>query len=161
MEGGAMALSMDEQRMLAEIEARLTAEDPRLAARMSSFRRPGSAARLRTPRGKLMGSVFALALAVVISVMVYAMIPFRVHSPGRGAASPLASGSPSAAAPVRPAGKPAAASPATAAGARAPATGASTAAAVRAGTTGTASGAGTPKAGTPKAVASKAGTGSS
>ena len=35
-----MALSMDEQRMLAEIERRLAAEDPGLAARMSTFRRP-------------------------------------------------------------------------------------------------------------------------
>ena len=33
-----MALSMDEQRMLAEIERRLAAEDPRLAVHLSAFR---------------------------------------------------------------------------------------------------------------------------
>lgn len=108
-----MALSMDEQRMLAEIEARLTAEDPRLAARMSSFRRPATAARLRTPRGRLIGSMFAVALALAISLMVYAMIPFRAHSPGGGVASPLASGSASAAAPVKPPLKPATATTVT------------------------------------------------
>jgi hypothetical protein len=54
---GTMALSMDEQRMLAEIERRLAAEDPGLAAKLSSFRRPGPAARLRSPRGKVLGSL--------------------------------------------------------------------------------------------------------
>lgn len=102
-----MALSMDEQRMLAEIEARLSAEDPGLAARLSSFRRPSPAVKLRSPRGRIVGSLFAFALAVVISLMVYAMIPFRAHSPGKGVSTPQASGNPSAAAPLRPAAKPA------------------------------------------------------
>lgn len=100
-----MALSMDEQRMLAEIEARLSAEDPRLAVRLSSFRRATPAAKLRSPRNRILGSLFAVALAVVISLMVYAMIPFRAHSPGRGSASPLASGSAAASAPAKPAPK--------------------------------------------------------
>jgi cytoskeletal protein RodZ len=107
MEVCAMALSMDEQRMLAEIEARLSAEEPGLAARLSSFRRPSPAAKLRSPRGRVVGSLFAVALAVVISLMVYAMIPFRAHSPGRGMSTPVASGNPAASAPVRPATKPA------------------------------------------------------
>ncbi len=38
--GGAMALSMDEQRMLAEIERRLADDDPVLAARLTAFRLP-------------------------------------------------------------------------------------------------------------------------
>ena len=54
-----MALSMDEQRMLAEIERRLAAQDPGLATRLSSFRRPGPAARLRTTRGKIIGTIWA------------------------------------------------------------------------------------------------------
>lgn len=76
-----MSLSMDEQRMLAEIERRLSAEDPRLAARLSSFRRPGPAATLRSPRGRIIGSLFTVALVAVISMMVYAMVPFRAHGP--------------------------------------------------------------------------------
>jgi cytoskeletal protein RodZ len=107
MEVCAMALSMDEQRMLAEIEARLCAEDPGLAARLTSFRRPSPAAKLRSPRGRVVGSLFAVALAVVISLMVYAMIPFRAHSPSRGVSTPVASGNPAASAPVRPPVKPA------------------------------------------------------
>jgi len=73
-----MALSMDEQRMLAEIERRLAAEDPGLATRLSSFRRPaGPAAALRTPRGRMIGSLCTVVLLAVIGLTVYAMIPFR------------------------------------------------------------------------------------
>ncbi len=74
-----MALSMDEQRMLAEIERRLAAEDPGLATRLSSFRRPGPAARLRTTRGAIIGSIAAIALLAIIAVTVYATIPFRAN----------------------------------------------------------------------------------
>lgn len=102
-----MALSMDEQRMLAEIERRLAAEDPGLAARLSSFKRPGPAVKLRSPRSKIIGSVFAVAAALVLSVMIYAMIPFRAHVPAKGVTNPQATGGVSASAPVKPAPKPA------------------------------------------------------
>ena len=95
-----MALSMDEQRMLAEIERRLTAEDPGLATRLSSFRRPGPAAALRTTRGKVVGSICTVVLLAVIALTVYAMIPFR----GPGSKTPAgrqSSASPSVSAPVR------------------------------------------------------------
>ena len=75
---GAMALSMDEQRMLAEIERRLAAEDPGLATRLSSFKRPGPAAGLRTTRGKIIGSICTVVLLAVIGLTVYAMIPFQI-----------------------------------------------------------------------------------
>jgi Protein of unknown function (DUF3040) len=74
-----MALSMDEQRMLAEIERRLAAEDPGLASRLSTFRRPGPASAFRSPRARIIGSLFTVALVAVISLMVYAMVPFRAH----------------------------------------------------------------------------------
>jgi hypothetical protein len=74
-----MSLSMDEQRMLAEIERRLSAEDPRLAAKLSAFRRPGRSSRLRSPRGRIVGSLLTVALVAAISMMVYAMVPFRAH----------------------------------------------------------------------------------
>ena len=95
-----MALSMDEQRMLAEIERRLTAEDPSLATRLSSFRRPGPAAALRTTRGKIVGSICTVVLLAVIGLTVYALIPFR----GQGSktpAGPQSSASPSTSAPLR------------------------------------------------------------
>ena len=85
-----MALSQDEQRMLAEIERRLSAEDPRLASRLSSFRRPGPGVTLRTPRGKLIGSLLGIAMVAVVSMMVYAMVPFHTHGP-RTTYSPQAS----------------------------------------------------------------------
>ena len=73
-----MALSMDEQRMLAEIERRLAAEDPGLASRLSSFRRrPGPVAGLRTPRGRFVLLLGMLSLIAVISTAVYLLAPFR------------------------------------------------------------------------------------
>ena len=95
-----MALSMDEQRMLAEIERRLTAEDPGLATRLSSFRRPGPTAAFRTTRGKVVGSICTVVLLAVIALTVYAMIPFR----GQGAKTPAgrqSSASPSISAQAR------------------------------------------------------------
>jgi len=74
-----MALSMDEQRMLAEIERRLAAEDPGLATRLSSFKRPRPAAGLRTTRGKIIGSICTVVLLAVIGLTVYAMT-FRAQT---------------------------------------------------------------------------------
>ena len=74
-----MALSMDEQRALAEIERRLTADDPGLATCLTAFRRPGPASVLRSPRARIIGSLFTVLLVAMVSLMVYAMIPFRAH----------------------------------------------------------------------------------
>ena len=74
-----MALSMDEQRALAEIERRLAADDPGLATCLTAFRRPGPARVLRSPRARIIGSLFTVLLVAMISLMVYAMIPFRAH----------------------------------------------------------------------------------
>jgi Protein of unknown function (DUF3040) len=75
-----MALSMDEQRMLAEIERRLAAEDPGLAARMSTFRRPGPVDVFRSARARVIGSVLTVAVVAMVSLMVYAILPFRSGS---------------------------------------------------------------------------------
>ena len=83
-----MALSMDEQRMLAEIERRLAAEDPGLASCLTTFRRPSPASVLRSPRARIIGSLFTVLLVALVSLMIYAMIPFRAHPP-RPAASPF------------------------------------------------------------------------
>jgi cytoskeletal protein RodZ len=86
-----MALSQDEQRMLAEIERRLAADDPGLASCLTTFRRPGPATVLRSPRARIIGSLFTVLLVAMVSLMVYAMIPFRGHvqrhSPPTAAAS--------------------------------------------------------------------------
>jgi hypothetical protein len=91
-----MALSMDEQRMLAEIERRLATDDPGLATCLTSFRRPGPATVLRSPRARIIGSLFTVLLVAMVSLMVYAMIPFRTHiarTPTTPAASAPASSS--------------------------------------------------------------------
>ena len=75
-----MALSMDEQRILAEIERKLAADDPGLASCLSTFRRPGPGSVLRSPRARIIGSLFTVLLVALVSLMVYAMIPFRDHT---------------------------------------------------------------------------------
>src|ERR1700730_14050788 len=72
-----MALSQDEQRILAEIEQRLASDDPGLATSLAAFRRPGPGQMLRSPRVRIVGSLFTVLLVAMISLTVYAMIPFR------------------------------------------------------------------------------------
>ncbi len=86
-----MALSMDEQRVLAEIERRLAADDPGLATCLTSFRRPGPATVLRSPRARIVGSLFTVLLVAMVSLMVYAMIPFRTHVRAPSPSSPSSS----------------------------------------------------------------------
>lgn len=70
-----MALSMDEQRILAQIEAQLAEADPGLAARLSSFGRTG-ADRVLSSRARIV-SLLALAAVAVLSVLVYTLAPVR------------------------------------------------------------------------------------
>ena len=72
-----MALSMDEQRMLAEIERHLAAEEPGLAANLARFRKPGRASIFRSTRARVIGSLFTVVVVAMVSLMVYAMLPFR------------------------------------------------------------------------------------
>jgi hypothetical protein len=87
-----MALSQDEQRMLAEMERRLAADDPGLASCLTTFRRPGPGTVLRSPRARIIGSLFTVLLVAMVSLMVYAMVPFRAHNPRH--APPQASSAP-------------------------------------------------------------------
>lgn len=75
-----MALSADEQRALAEIERRLATDDPGLATCLTAFRRPGPGRVLGSPRARIIGSLFTVLLVAMVSLMVYAMIPFRTHA---------------------------------------------------------------------------------
>jgi hypothetical protein len=72
-----MALSMDEQRMLAEIERRLADDDPVLAARLTAFRLPRLTFATRSARSRLVASLLMLVVVGVVSVFVYALVPFR------------------------------------------------------------------------------------
>src|SRR5271165_2350902 len=69
--GAGMALSQDEQRILAEIERRLASDDPGLASSLTTFRRPGAGRVLRSPRVRIVGSLFTVLLVAMISMTVY------------------------------------------------------------------------------------------
>jgi len=73
-----MALSMDEQRILAEIERRLAADDPYLAGNLSAFTRPRLGASIRAAKGRLLATVAAMAAVAVAALMIYSFVPFRV-----------------------------------------------------------------------------------
>jgi hypothetical protein len=88
-----MALSMDEQRVLAEIEHRLADDDPVLAARLTTFRLPRLALAPRSARSRLTASLLMLAVVGVVSVFVYTLMPLRgqgVTDPARPSASSAA-----------------------------------------------------------------------
>ena len=72
-----MALSMDEQRILDEMERKLADNDPLLASRLTSFGRPGLAALMRSRRARIVLSFLALVVIAVVSLAVYALTPFR------------------------------------------------------------------------------------
>ena len=72
-----MALSMDEQRMLAEIERHLAAEEPGLASNLARLRKPGRASVFRSTRARVIGSLFTVVVVAMASLMVYALLPFR------------------------------------------------------------------------------------
>jgi hypothetical protein len=82
-----MALSMDEQRILEEMERKLADDDPLLASRLTSFGRPGLAALMRSRRARIVVSFMALVVIAAVSLVVYALTPFRSERsvPGRPA----------------------------------------------------------------------------
>jgi hypothetical protein len=84
-----MALSMDEQRILEEMERKLAVEDPLLASRLTSFGRPGLAALIRSRRARIVLSFLALIVIAAVSLAVYALTPFRTSFvTGRNAVPP-------------------------------------------------------------------------
>jgi hypothetical protein len=87
-----MALSMDEQRILDQIERGLASSDPLLASRMASFGAPRGPLTARMRRIRLLASFSTLLVVAVVSLVVYAMVPFR--SSGDKPAGSKASASP-------------------------------------------------------------------
>ena len=117
-----MALSMDEQRILDEIERGLASADPGLATRLAAFGAPGSTFAARMRRVRLLASFSTLLVVAVVSLVVYAVVPFRAagerHAGGKASASPS---HPVMMAPSRATGKPSAqASPVSASSVPAP-----------------------------------------
>lgn len=82
-----MALPMDEERILAEIEQELSRAEPLLAARLSTFRRPSMAAVLRSPRARLVVTLAVAVTLAVVSMVVYALVSLR-GTPQRGITGP-------------------------------------------------------------------------
>jgi hypothetical protein len=80
-----MALSMEEQRILDEMERKLAGDDPLLASRLTSFGRPGLSALMRSRRARIVLSFLALIVIAAVSVAVYALTPFRTGITGRTA----------------------------------------------------------------------------
>jgi Protein of unknown function (DUF3040) len=87
-----MALSMEEQRILAEIEEQLTRAEPALAARLAAFRSPRLGIAPRSPRARFAVSVAALTSVLLISVLLYAFAALRAmpdrHPGGRSGSPP-------------------------------------------------------------------------
>ena len=72
-----MALSMEEQRILDEMERKLADDDPLLASRLTSFGRPALPALMRSRRARIVLSFLALFVIAAVSLAVYALTPFR------------------------------------------------------------------------------------
>ncbi len=83
-----MALSMDEQRILDEMERKLVDDDPLLASRLTTFGRPGFSAIMRSRRARIALSFLALVAIAAVSLAVYALTPFRASFEAKGSSRP-------------------------------------------------------------------------
>jgi hypothetical protein len=77
-----MALSMEEQRILDAMERKLADDDPRLATRLSAFGQPRLPSLAGSGKGRAMVVVISLALAALVTLMIYQMRPLPA-APGR------------------------------------------------------------------------------
>jgi hypothetical protein len=71
---------MEEQRILDEMERKLSADDPRLASRFNKFgqqRLPGS---FTSARARTISCLVALALIAAVTVMMFVLSPYGRHS---------------------------------------------------------------------------------
>ena len=75
-----MALSMDEQRILEEMERNLAADDPRLASRLSAFGQQGMHSPFLSGRARAISGVLALTLVAAVTLVLFVLSPFaRQH----------------------------------------------------------------------------------
>jgi hypothetical protein len=89
-----MALSMEEQRMLDEMERALAAEDPRLASRLNAFGQQRLPGVFSSQRAKTITGLLALALIAAVTVMMFVLSPYgSMHHGSTPGARPPAAGS--------------------------------------------------------------------
>ncbi|MGO8957883.1 MAG: DUF3040 domain-containing protein [Streptosporangiaceae bacterium] len=75
-----MALSMDEQRILEEMERNLAADDPRLASRLSAFGQQALHGPFLSQRAKTISGVLALTLIAAVTLVLFVLGPLaRPH----------------------------------------------------------------------------------
>jgi Protein of unknown function (DUF3040) len=93
-----VALSMEEQRILDEIERKLAADDPRLASRFNSFGQHRLPSTFTSARARTISCLVALALIAAVTVMMFVLSPMNRHSsppsqkPPAGSAATTVSG---------------------------------------------------------------------
>jgi len=75
-----VALSMEEQRILDEIERKLAADDPRLATRFNSFGQHRLPSTFTSARARTISCLVALALIAAVTVMMFVLSPMNRHS---------------------------------------------------------------------------------
>jgi hypothetical protein len=114
-----VALPMDEQRILEQMERMLAADDPRLAARLAAFGQPGLGQSLRTRRARAALSVMVLILIAAVAAVIYMMSSLRpgaANSPWGRQSSSAAPQTPGSQQPKKPASAAPAAHPGSSAG---------------------------------------------
>ena len=74
-----MALSMEEQRMLDEMERALAVDDPRLASRLNAFGQQRLPGVFSTQRAKTISGLLALALIAAVTIMMFVLSPYGSH----------------------------------------------------------------------------------
>ena len=75
--GGAVALSMEEQRILDEMERKLASADPRLAARFNAFGQQRPPGAFTSARARTISCLVALALIAAVTVMMFVLSPMN------------------------------------------------------------------------------------
>ena len=75
-----MALSMEEQRILDEIERKLAADDPRLASRFGAFGQQRLPSAFTSARARTISCLVALALIAAVTIMMFVLSPYGRHS---------------------------------------------------------------------------------
>ncbi len=93
-----MALSMEEQRMLDEMERALAADDPRLASRLNAFGQQRLPGIFSSQRAKTISGLLALALIAAVTVMMFVLSPYGDHGSPAPHTTPSAATRPASAA---------------------------------------------------------------
>jgi len=85
-----VALSMEEQRMLDEMERQLAIDDPKLASRFNTFGQRRMSGAFASQRVKTIVGLLALALIAAVTVMMFVLSPYGAHHGSTPHATPAA-----------------------------------------------------------------------